>query len=414
MIITIHRGSREIGGSCVEIEGKSGTRLLVDVGLPLVDTGAATLALTGKYDGVLISHAHQDHYGLLSTLPRDLPFHVSAPTAQLIEITARFTGSDYAIGNPVIFQSHRPFTCGEFRITPYLTDHSAFDAHGFLIDDGERRVFYSGDFRGHGRKAALLERFEQHPPSPVDALLLEGTTLGRCAERFISEAELEGKIVGELSATAALAVVCASGQNIDRLVTLVRACQRTGRKLLVDPYIAHVLGTLHAFNPKIPIPTVGGSWPLGVYYPPRLCRHMRLRREMGEVLDASDAVRVYPAEIVRSPGRYLLLVRETMIKDLSRELGRSADNALFLYGLWRGYWEEDKMPRLSAWVAERNMNHVYAHTSGHACPETLRRFADALQPRRIIPIHTACPEAYAGFLTQHVQTASDGEPIILQ
>ena len=136
----------------MEIEGRGGTRLQVDVGLPLVETGATPPALKGKYDGVLISHAHQDHYGLLATLPRDLPFHVSVPTVRLIEITAQFSGSDFAIGNPVIFQSHRSFACGEFRITPYLADHAAFDAHGFLIEDGERRVFYSGDFRGHGRK----------------------------------------------------------------------------------------------------------------------------------------------------------------------------------------------------------------------------------------------------------------------
>ena len=38
MKITIHRGSHEIGGSCVEVEGRAGSRLLIDVGQPLMNT----------------------------------------------------------------------------------------------------------------------------------------------------------------------------------------------------------------------------------------------------------------------------------------------------------------------------------------------------------------------------------------
>lgn len=35
MNLTIHRGSKEIGGSCVEVESQ-GQRLLIDIGLPLI------------------------------------------------------------------------------------------------------------------------------------------------------------------------------------------------------------------------------------------------------------------------------------------------------------------------------------------------------------------------------------------
>lgn len=36
MKLTIHRGAREIGGSCVELQSRS-SRILIDFGLPLVD-----------------------------------------------------------------------------------------------------------------------------------------------------------------------------------------------------------------------------------------------------------------------------------------------------------------------------------------------------------------------------------------
>lgn len=80
------------------------------------------------------------------------------------------------------FQTYRPheaFTAGPFTITPYLTDHSAFDAHMLLVDVGGKRILYSGDFRRVGRKAALVDRLMKNPPPDVDVLLLEGTTLGR-------------------------------------------------------------------------------------------------------------------------------------------------------------------------------------------------------------------------------------------
>jgi mRNA degradation ribonuclease J1/J2 len=36
MLLTIHRGAKEIGGSCVEIQS-GGTRILIDFGIPLVN-----------------------------------------------------------------------------------------------------------------------------------------------------------------------------------------------------------------------------------------------------------------------------------------------------------------------------------------------------------------------------------------
>lgn len=35
MILTIHRGAKQIGGSCVELQASSGERILLDLGMPL-------------------------------------------------------------------------------------------------------------------------------------------------------------------------------------------------------------------------------------------------------------------------------------------------------------------------------------------------------------------------------------------
>ena len=414
MIITIHRGSHEIGGSCVEIEGSSGSRILVDIGLPLTNLAEKTFPVPKNLDGVLISHAHQDHYGLASLIPAKIPLYISPPTRKLIEITAQFSNSRIALNSSIPFHSHKPFSCGEFRITPFLVDHSAFDAHAFLIEDAKTRIFYSGDFRGHGRKAALLERLTQNPPPPVDALLLEGTSLGRTNEMSLTESALETSISDTLKTSKTAAFVSASAQNIDRIVTLYRACVRSGRKLLIDPYAAHLLREMNGFSSRLPFPSPAFAKNLGVYYPRRLCRYMRLILNAGNILDEFDDQREWPSDIRRHPERYLLLVRDTMVKDLEREIGPSADNALFFYSLWQGYWEDDSMTNLRGWVTTRQMDFRPAHTSGHADPDALRLLADALAPRQIIPIHTACPNEYPDYFTQKIRFANDEEPFSIE
>ncbi len=72
MEICIHRGSKEIGGSCVQVEA-GGESILIDAGMPLV-RGPKTPAMPATLDtssvlGIVISHPHQDHYGLLPWMP---------------------------------------------------------------------------------------------------------------------------------------------------------------------------------------------------------------------------------------------------------------------------------------------------------------------------------------------------------
>ena len=48
------------------------------------------------------------------------------------------------------------------------------------------------------------------------------------------------------------------------------------------------------------------------------------------------------------------------------------------------------------------------HTSGHAPLADLKRFAEAINARKVIPIHTAEPEQYDEFF-QKVEPKEDGQ-----
>ena len=183
MKLTIHRGSKEIGGTCVELQSQ-GTRILIDFGLPLVDENmeqfdsrniknkskndliktGVLLDIKGLYkdeepsvDAVLLSHPNQDHYGLLSFINPEIPVYLSEGCKELIEVSHFFGQTEFDPRNVIPVKVWKKFEKGAFQIRPFLVVHSGFDALAFLIKAEGKKVFYSGDFRGHGRKKVLFE-----------------------------------------------------------------------------------------------------------------------------------------------------------------------------------------------------------------------------------------------------------------
>ncbi|MGA2609931.1 MAG: MBL fold metallo-hydrolase, partial [Terriglobia bacterium] len=74
LTLTVHRGTRQIGGCCIEIAHPDGERVILDAGRPLDAPDGATGLLPASLDRsrpatVLISHPHQDHWGLVEELP---------------------------------------------------------------------------------------------------------------------------------------------------------------------------------------------------------------------------------------------------------------------------------------------------------------------------------------------------------
>jgi ribonuclease J len=181
--LTVHRGTRQIGGSCIEIVHPNGTRLILDAGRPLDAPEGASGLLPSSLDlsrsaTVLISHPHQDHHGLLGELPREWPVWTGDASARLIAITGEISRKPAATIFNTWTSRAGPVAIGPFTVTPLLTDHSAFDAYMLLIEAGDRRILYTGDFRRHGRKASLVDSLIARPPPDIDVLVIEGTNLG--------------------------------------------------------------------------------------------------------------------------------------------------------------------------------------------------------------------------------------------
>jgi len=327
---------------------------------------------------------------------------------------------------------HMPFTFGPFTITPYLADHSAYDAFSLLIQAGGRALFYTGDIRGHGRKASAFERLLGDPPSPVHAILMEGTSFRAVEPTLISdleadsdsgadpapdvdgtvqvpdlasltESEVEVQLAATLRATKGLVVVLASAQNIDRLVTVYRAALRADRDLVIDLYTADIA----AATGRSSIPAVGDDWPrVHVYAPLRQRVRVKDSGEFDRVQRVRDR-RLYPEQLRERAGRLVLFGAyqgeiPTMIRD-----GLLTEGAV-VWSMWDGYLDQPSGHRLRAVLQSANVPLVQHHTSGHATPADLLRLVESLRPEAVVPIHTETPDAYASTIGDLVQPHADG------
>ena len=76
MKVKIYRGTKEIGGTCVELTANNGKILWIDVGSPLDNKSPNVDYVKNKVDAVLISHPHMDHFGLVEHLVSEVPVYI--------------------------------------------------------------------------------------------------------------------------------------------------------------------------------------------------------------------------------------------------------------------------------------------------------------------------------------------------
>ncbi|MGD0922767.1 MAG: MBL fold metallo-hydrolase [Terriglobia bacterium] len=409
LTLTVHRGTQQIGGVCIEIEHPDGDRVVLDAGRPLDAPEDATGLLPASLDRsrpatVLISHPHQDHWGLVEELPPDWPIWTGSGSAKLIAVTGEVTHRPLTRTFKTWHSRSGPFAIGPFTVTPYLIDHSAFDAYMLLVESAGKRILYTGDFRHHGRKSVLVDRFMANPPPDIDVLLTEGTNLGS-DKPVKSEKEIEQDFVELFKRTKGRVFVSWSGQNIDRTVSIYRAAKRTGRTLVIDLYTADVLDRISERTrlprPGFPNLKVVVTRGLRGYYR-KIGRDDFVKRMVPHGMAARKLAR----------GHYVVMLRRALIADYQAAgVVPTADDA-FNYSMWRGYLSEPHHAEALEWCRTGGAEIAYIHTSGHASPAALRAFAVSVRPKIVVPVHgEKWDEESHGFGT--IRRLADAEPMVI-
>ncbi len=396
MRVRIHRGAHEIGGNCIEIE-EGRDRIVLDLGRPLSAGWDDVISLPEvpglaapdpHMHGVVLSHPHLDHYGLAAQLGDGVPVYLGAEAARVLTAASFFSPVSRCPALAGHLRDGSPLHLGPFTVTPLLADHSAFDAYSLLVERNGRRLFYTGDIRGHGRKSALFDRLVSGPPR-ADVLLMEGTNVravpGGAPRR--TETEVENELVETMREVGGLVAVFSSAQNLDRLVTVFRAARRAGRTLVVDLYTATVAQATG--RASIPQPGFDG---LAVYVPQRQRVRVAQTREFERVAEVAD-VRMFPEDLATDRGKLAFLGTSSTAQELV-DAGALHGGAV-VWSLWPGYLEQPSGMRLATLLAEASVPLVHHHTSGHAYPDDLGRLVGAFSDARVVPIHSEATDRFA-------------------
>ena len=426
MKLVIHRGTHEIGGSCVEISTAT-TRIVIDVGLPLVNAdrepfdqklirgksieelvaegtapNVAGLFTAGPTpDAILLSHSHLDHSGLLHLTKPDIPIFASKGTSQMMLAGAAFSrqqGLDRERHSEV--KAREEFTIGDFTVTPFSVDHSSYGALAFLVEADDKTVLYSGDLRMHGRKPGMArDLIAAVGKRNVDVLLMEGTHFGSSRTVGQNEFQLEDELVEHIKTAPALVLAAFSPIDVDRLVSYYKAVRRAGRTFVVDAYAAFVL-YLISRDAGVPEPTRE--------YGIRVLFNTAFRNRNHQSMEdrfADDQITL--GEILADPTKHAMVFRPSMT-ELDFE-GQLPEQSRCLYSYWKGYLTNPDWVELKQQLSKANGDFIPAHTSGHIFIQDIIEFVNAVGPRTVIPIHTFEPEDYKQHFP-NVQVLNDGEP----
>lgn len=426
MNLIIHRGSKEIGGNCIELATES-SRILVDIGTPLPpldgkpvretipSTLKASLAKKNPpLSGILISHPHQDHYGLLDKVNKEIPIFTGKASAVLIKLGFEIKRKHGYPFKPITFGNRKSFTIGDFQVTPYLMDHSGFDSYAFLISSGEKKIFYSGDFRDHGIKRKALPTLLRHIKA-VDALLMEGTLVGKKEEKeTVSEDNLIGRFALIMENTRGPVFITLSGMNIDRLVILVKACNKAKRMLAFDPYVAEITDRLskveYAPSRYFKLPRPGKD--IHVCYPKELCKW--LEANGNSFIIKRHLRNGKPWEFFKAnSNRLVMFAKPSYSKEILDKYYFDLSKSSWIYSMWHGYLKNDsKMAVFKEKMIEKGVKFYDIHTSGHASIEAMKKLAHGIQYKTLIPVHTEHPEIFKN-LFKNTLVVSDGEIITI-
>lgn len=392
MEVIIHRGTHQIGGCATEYRTKN-ARIFIDFGAELESENAKSFDIEGVTKGktncgaVFFTHYHGDHMGLLDTINKDVPLYMGKASKAIAQIlndrlskAPNIDSYDIERINSIkTFEAAKSIIIGDIKVTPYMVDHSAYDAYMFKVEADGKSVLHTGDFRTHGFRGKGVKPTLEKYVRKVDALVCEGTTLNRAETKCETENDLKNRIKSVLQENKYVFVVCSS-TNIDRLAGICAVIPE-GKYCICDKYQLSVIEYIRDY--------AGNKSSLYKF---------RKALYYSENLDEKMNDRGF-CMFVRCGNPEHKRIME-MYKD---------KNPVVIYSMWKGYLEQDNIKDFLDGYKRLDM-----HTSGHADIEAIKMVIDTVRPDVIIPMHTEVPEAFLKLAgNKSVLLANDCDSIVI-
>lgn len=384
MKIRVLKGTNQIGGVFTEISSKE-AKIIIDFGEDL--DGVKRLEhieglTTGEpsYDGVIITHNHQDHMGRIDEILQQVPVYMSDLSRKILETVFCFSKTKGKIKRETVnIEDGKSFTIKDMTITPYIVDHSAYNSFMILIEANGKRILHTGDFRNHGYKGVILPKILKKIGN-VDLLITEGTTLSRPQIKSKTEEELSIEIA-EKTKDYDQVLMLMSTTNIDRVTTMQKVANRTRKTVIHDIVLSNVLQLVTQ-----KIPNAMNSKEVGVFLP----RNNYIKKDIEEYKHFIEPFQERINETGKKlHGKFIMNIRASMEKDIERlKLENGVlNNACIVYSMWEGY-KEDSYKKFIDRMKELKIDILDLHVSGHADHTAINQVLDITNPDVVIPIHT--------------------------
>ncbi|MFT4002482.1 MAG: ribonuclease J [Rhizobium sp.] len=335
--------------------------------------------------GIIITHAHEDHYGALNDLwpGLNVPIYASAFTAGLLEAKRDYEKSMGEI--PVtLFKAGDRINVGPFEIEGVAVNHSIPEPMSLMIRTPLGNVVHTGDWKiDHEPSLGPLTdetRFRQIGDEGVLALMCDSTNALRDgvspSEKDVSESLR--KIIEDAEGRVA---VTTFSSNVGRIRTIAEAAEAAGREVLllgsslkrvVD--VARDIGLMEGVKPFIAEDEYG--------YIPRDKVVVILTGSQGEP-------RAALAKLARDEMRNVALAAGDIVVFSSRAI---PGNEKAIQDIKNGLIEQGVHVVTDA--------EALVHVSGHPRRNELQKMYEWTRPAIVVPVH-----GEATHLTAHKELA---------
>jgi len=205
-------------------------------------------------------------------------------------------------------------------------------------------------------------------------MLMEGTSISRSNKRFETEEQLEEQFLKTFKDTKGINFVYVSGQNIDRLVTIFRACRRCGKLFVIDFYIANVLFELSELGYGVPYPSA--NFPeIKVFNPSLLTKRIQ-NFNRNDLVDRFAQFNIDYEEINKQTENIVMTIRSSMTHEIKKI--KKIKGSSLIYSMWEWYKDNSSTKRILNDIVKRGATINTIHTSGHADNYTLKKMYNAV------------------------------------
>ena len=351
--------------------------------------------------GIVITHAHEDHYGALLSLygrlspDGSMPVHMTPFCAGMLEAKARGEAGAPAIPF-AIYDGGSRFSVGPFDIEAIAVTHSIPEPVSLAIRTPAGLVLHTGDWK-HDVDPALgpltdEDRFRQLGEEGVLALICDSTNAMRDGESP-SERQVSEGLAGVIEKATGRVAITTFSSNVGRIRSIALAAQAAGRRVLlmgrsikrvVD--VATDLGYMDGLDPflsehefasvprdRVVIVLTGSQGE------PRAALAKLGRGEMRDVqLTAGDMV-VYSSRTIPGNEKAILETKNRLI-DMGVEVVEDGDALVHV----SGHPRRNELRRMYRWVRPKVGVPVHgeaAHLAAHARLMREAGIADVMDAR---------------------------------